>query len=215
MAERGAAMIAKLAGVLDSVQNGACVIDVQGVGYLVHCSARTLRALAPTGAPVGGNVNLLIVTKMREDGIRLFGFTQEAERFWFEMLQNVQGVGSKVALSLLSSLSPDEVAVAIASGDKAALTRAEGLGAKLAQRLINELKDKIGALPAGVMLNDGQGGALVRALDGVNRDAVSALVNLGYRAAQAETAIAKAARQLGEGASASDLIRAGLRELGR
>jgi Holliday junction DNA helicase RuvA len=204
-------VIAKLTGVLDSVQNGACIVDVQGVGYLVQCSARTLRALSP----VGSGVNLLIVTKMREDGIRLFGFLHESERFWFEILQNVQGVGSKVALSLLSSLSPDEVAQAIASGDKAALTRAEGLGAKLAQRLVNELKDKVGALPAGAMLGSNPGGEGDGVWDGAGRDAVSALVNLGYRAAQAEVAIAKAARKLGDGASAGDLIRTGLRELAR
>lgn len=201
-------MIAKLTGILDSIDGQHCVVDVQGVGYLVQCSARTLGALAP----VGESVRLLIVTKMREDGIRLFGFQHEAERAWFELLQNVQGVGAKVALALLSSLTTDEIAAAIATGDKAMLTRADGVGAKLAQRLASELKDKVAALPAGAGMNIGLEGSV--AGDG-GRDAVSALVNLGYRPMQAETAIAKAAQKLGAKAKTPELIRAGLRELAR
>ncbi len=201
-------MIAKLTGTLDSIDGQHCVVDVQGVGYLVQCSTRTLGALAP----VGEAVRLLIVTKMREDGIRLFGFLHESERAWFDLLQNVQGVGAKVALAILSSLTPDEIAAAIATGDKAMLSRADGVGAKLAQRLVSELKDKVGDLPLGA---EAIASAERAGVAGFGRDAVSALVNLGYRAAQAEAAIAKAAQKLGGSAATSELIRAGLRELAR
>src|SRR6202035_673787 len=183
-----------------------------GVGYVVHCSARTLQALPPTGDPVV----LSIETHVREDQIRLFGFQNEIEREWFKLLQTVQGVGTKVALAILSTLKPAELATAIAMRDKAMVARTPGVGPKVAERIVTELKDKAPAFadvdPALVRLS----GALEdrRAPQPVS-DAVSALVNLGYGQPQAAAAIAAAARSAGDGAEAKSLIRLGLEELGK
>ena len=203
-------MIGKLTGTLDSVAGDAALIDVNGVGYVVHAASRTLSKLGPNGAPV----SLLIETHVREDAINLYGFCDATERDWFRLLTTVQGVGAKVALAILSVLAPDDLSLAIAAQDKAIVTRAPGVGPKLAQRIVSELKDKTGniALGAGavtpaVAVNGG------KASGGPAEDAISALVNLGYRRAEAYGAVAKAARELGERVSLDALIRAGLKEL--
>jgi holliday junction DNA helicase RuvA len=205
-------MIGKLKGVIDSYGEDFVVVDVGGVGYLVHCSARTLQALPGEGDPV----TLSIETHVREDQIRLFGFSSDVEREWFRLLQTVQGVGTKVALSVLSTLKPADLASAIAMRDKAAVARAPGVGSKVAERIVTELKDKAPAYtsvdPAVVRL----AGALdeKRAPQPV-ADAVSALVNLGYGHPQAAAAIAAAARNAGESAETAQLIRLGLKELAK
>jgi Holliday junction DNA helicase RuvA len=205
-------MIGKLKGVIDSYGEDFIVLDVQGVGYLVHCSARTLQALPAQGEPA----TLSIETHVREDQIRLFGFLSDAEREWFRLLQTVQGVGAKVALSVLGAFKPGDLASAIAIGDKAAIRRAPGVGPKVAERIVIELKDKAPPYtdldPAVVRLS----GALAdkRAPQPV-LDAVSALVNLGYGQPQAAAAIAAASRSAGEGAATAQLIRLGLKELGK
>ena len=200
-------MIAKLAGVLDSVGEDWAVIDVAGVGYLVYCSARTLRTLPAPGAPV----RLFVETHVRQDHIHLYGFVDESERDWFRLLQTVQGVGARVALAILAALGPSDLVVAIAAQDKAAVSQANGVGGKLAGRIVAELRDTVGDLSLGT----------VAALDaarvhgGPEADAVSALVNLGYRRTEAVAAVAGAARQLGAGARLDALVRTGLQELGR
>lgn len=204
-------MIAKLRGTVDSVDEGSAVIDVNGVGYLVSASSRTLRALE-----VGAAVTLLVETIVREDAIALYGFLETAERDWFRILTTVQGVGARVALSILSTLSPDEIARAIAAGDKASLSRPAGVGPKLAARLATELKDKaaaFGVTPAAPRAADA--GAIVPPSASVNEDAVSALVNLGYRRVEAFGAVARVSQRLGEGAALDAIIRAGLQELAR
>jgi holliday junction DNA helicase RuvA len=205
-------MIGKLKGIVDSYGEDYLILDVNGVGYQVHCSARTLQAL-----PATGNAAILsIETYVREDQIKLFGFASDIEREWFRLLQTVQGVGAKVALSVLGTLKPSELASAIAMRDKAMVARSPGVGAKVAERIITELKDKAPAFtdvdPAVVHL----AGSLdeKRASKPV-ADAVSALVNLGYGQPQAAAAIAAAAREAGEGADVSRLIRLGLKELSR
>ena len=205
-------MIGKLKGVIDSYGEDTVIVDVNGVGYEVHCSARTMQELPGIGQPA----TLSIETHVREDQIRLFGFVTEIEREWFRLLQTVQGVGVKVALAVLGTLKPAELASAIAMRDKAMVARTPGVGAKVAERIVTELKDKAPAYtnidPALVRLS----GALddKRAPAPVT-DAVSALVNLGYAQAQAAAAIAVAARSAGEGAEATTLIRLGLRELAK
>ena len=205
-------MIGKLKGLIESYGQDSVIVDVNGVGYEVHCSARTLQELPGVGQPVA----LSIETHVREDQIRLFGFLTEIEREWFRLLQTVQGVGAKVALSVLGTLKPSELASAIAMRDKAMVARAPGVGPKVAERIVTELKDKAPAYtnvdPALVRLS----GALddKRAPAPVT-DAVSALVNLGYGQAQAAAAIAAATRHAGEGAEATTLIRLGLRELAK
>ncbi len=188
------------------------ILDVHGVGYLVHCSVRTLQALPGTGEAA----TLSIETWVREDQIRLFGFATELEREWFKLLTGVQSVGAKVALAVLSTLKVPELANAIALQDKAAVARTPGVGPKLAQRIVVELKDKAPAFasvdPAVVKLQGELGDR--RAPQPVS-DAVSALVHLGYGEIQASTAIAAAVRQAGEGATAEILIRFGLKELAR
>jgi len=205
-------MIGKLKGLIDSYGEDYVIVDVHGVGYQVHCSARTLQALPAAGEPA----SLSIETHVREDQIRLFGFASDLEREWFRLLQTVQGVGAKVALAVLSTLRPAELANAIALRDKAAVARTPGVGPKVAERIVTELKDKTPAFtdldPAVVRLSE--------AMDedrapGPVRDAVSALVNLGYGQPQAAAAIAVAAREAGEGADTARLIRLGLKELAR
>ena len=205
-------MIGKLKGIIDSYGEDYVILDVQGVGYQVHCSARTLQLLPSPGEAV----TLAIETHVREDQIRLFGFTSDVEREWFRLLQTVQGVGVKVALSVLGTLKPSDLAEAIAMRDKAAVSRSPGVGAKVAERIVTELKDKAPAFtsldPAVIRLS----GALEEKLAPQPlRDAVSALVNLGYGQPQAAAAIAAAVRSAGEGADAAQLIRAGLKELAK
>lgn len=182
-------MIAKLTGRLDSSSGNAAIIDVQGVGYLVQCPGRVLSRLGPAGSPV----SLLIDTHVREDAITLYGFADTGERDWFRLLITIQGVGPKVALSLLSALSPEQLILAMAARDKAALTRADGVGPKLAERLISELKDKVAGLSLGTP-TAASASAPLPAADGATGDAVSALVNLGYGRSEAMTAVAKAAK---------------------
>ena len=205
-------MIGKLKGVIDSYGEDGVIVDVHGVGYLVHCSARTLQAL-PT---IGEAVTLAIETHVREDQIRLFGFLSDGEREWFRLLQTVQGIGTKVALSILSTLKPADLASAIALRDKAMIARSPGVGPKVAERVVTELKDKAPALsavdPAVVRLT----GALdERRAPRPAADAVSALVNLGYGEPQAAAAVAAASQASGEGADTARLIRAALKELAR
>ena len=200
-------MIAKLTGKVDSLEDGRCVIDVGGVGYLVHASSRTLAAL-----PAGGSASLLIEMHVREDAITLYGFAESAERDWFRLLTTVQGVGAKVALGVLSALSPRDLVAAIQSGDRASLTRAPGVGAKLAVRLLTELREKAGAMPTG----PGFSPILPpQAEKGAAADALSALVNLGYRRPEAQAAVARAMERLGEDAALDRVIREGLKELAR
>ena len=200
-------MIARLKGLVDQVGEDWAVIDVGGVGYLVFCSSRTLSRLPRLGEAVA----LYIETHVREDHIHLFGFFEEAERAWFRLLQTVQGVGSKVALAILSTLTADDLANAIASGDKAMLSRPSGVGPKLAVRLATELKDKV----AGIAAPGSFAPAMAAAGGGGLEDAISALVNLGYRRADAQLAVVKAKAALGEGAAVPALIRVGLQELGK
>lgn len=206
-------MIAKLSGLLDSVSDTACILDVGGVGYQVFCSARTLRNLPRPGEAV----RLYIETHVREDHIHLFGFVSSSERECFNLLQTVQGVGAKVALGILSALAPDELFRAIASADKATLNRCDGVGPKLAVRLITELKDKVGgiALGAAAQAAGGEAGITAVAETGAVADALSALVNLGYKRADAFGAVTTAARTLGDKPNVQELIRAGLKELAR
>jgi Holliday junction DNA helicase RuvA len=205
-------MIGKLRGIVDSYGEDHIILDVNGVGYQVHCSARTLQALPSTGEAV----TLSIETYVREDQIKLFGFPSDIEREWFRLLQTVQGVGAKVALSVLGTLKASELASAVAMRDKAMVARSPGVGPKVAERIVTELKDKVPAFanidPAVVHL----AGALdeKRAPRPV-ADAVSALVNLGYGQPQAAAAIAAAARSAGEEADTATLIRQGLKELAK
>jgi Holliday junction DNA helicase RuvA len=205
-------MIGKLKGTIDSYGEDYVILDVHGVGYMVHCSARTLQEMPSPGEAAA----LSIETYVREDQIRLFGFSSDLEREWFRLLQTVQGVGAKVALAVLGTLRPGELASAIAMRDRAMVARTPGVGPKVAERIVTELKDKAPAYtdvdPALVRLS----GALdeKRAPQPV-ADAVSALVNLGYAQAQAAAAIAAASRNAGEGAEAATLIRLGLKELSR
>jgi holliday junction DNA helicase RuvA len=205
-------MIGKLTGTIDSIGEDFVVLDVHGVGYLVYCSARTLQELPAVGKAVA----LAIETHVREDQIRLFGFLSAGEREWFRLLQTVQGVGTKVALAILSTLKPADLATAIAMRDKAIITRAPGVGPKVAERIVTELKDKAPALaavdPAIVRLS---GAVDDRRAPGPVSDAVSALVNLGYGQPQAMAAIAAAVRDTGDGADTARLIRLGLKELSK
>jgi holliday junction DNA helicase RuvA len=201
-------MIGRLTGTIDEIAGDAAIVDVGGVGYSIFASSRTLSRLAQATAPV----SLFIDTHVREDHIHLFGFLDTAERDWFRLLMTVQGVGARVSLAILGVLSPSEVATAIAAQDRAAIGRANGVGPKLAGRIVAELKDKAGGIALGpAALKDAAGGAV--AGNAAFADAVSALVNLGYRRSEAYTAIARAAGLLGADAPADALIRAGLREL--
>ena len=198
-------MIAKLRGVVDSVDDDDLILDVNGVGYLVAASARTLRALPA----VGGAVELLIETHVREDAIRLYGFLTAVERDWFRLLQNVQGVGAKVALGILGTLTADGLSAAVAQQDKAMMARAPGVGPKLAARLVLELRDKAPALGVADATSDGRESKLPKAAE----DAILALVGLGYGRPQAVAAVARSAVELGLEAQTGALVRAGLRRL--
>jgi len=206
-------MIAKLRGIVDSIGEDWTVIDVGGVGYLVFCSGRTLSRLS-----AGDAVALEIETHVREDHIHLYGFFEMAERDWFRILTTVQGVGAKVALALLSVLGADELLQAIASGDKSAITKAPGVGPKLATRILNELKDKVDTIALGPSIG-GTGAVTAPAAGGIAggssnlSDATSALVNLGYNPSEALGAVSRVAGELGDDADVGALIRGGLREL--
>ena len=204
-------MIGKLTGVVDSVASDAAIIDVNGVGYIVHASGKTLGRLGQRGTAV----SLLIDTHVREDAISLFGFAETVERDWFRALLNIQGVGAKVALSILSVMAPDELARAIAAQDKAAVARANGVGPKLAQCVVSEMKDKAGGIGLGAALVNGDVAvaAPVETADGPLNDAVSALVNLGYRRTEAYAAVAKVMQKQGAGTGLNELIVHGLKEL--
>jgi len=205
-------MIGKLRGIIDSYGEDYVILDVNGVGYQVHCASRTLQMLPA----IGEAATLSVETYVREDQIRLFGFMSDVEREWFRLLQTVQGVGAKVALAVLGTLKPSELAEAIALRDKATIARSPGVGPKVAERIVTELKDKAPAfanIEPGVM-------RLAGALDERHApkplaDAVSALVNLGYGQPQAAAAIAAAARHAGEDADTATLIRQGLKELAK
>ncbi|MBE7637974.1 Holliday junction branch migration protein RuvA [Sneathiella sp. P13V-1] len=210
-------MIAKLIGKVDSFGEDWVIVNVNGVGYLAFCSARTLRNL-PTE---GGDVTLLIETHVREDHIHLYGFQTQAEKQWFTLLQTVQGVGAKVALAILATFGGDELTQIVAAADKTALTRVSGIGPKVAGRITSELKDKVAKMDLGAAafqtaatdkkasktVDSGAGGPVAAG------DAVSALVNLGYARGDAFGAVATAGRQLGPDATVEQLITAGLKEL--
>jgi holliday junction DNA helicase RuvA len=204
-------MIGKLRGKVDSIGRDWVIVDVGGVGYEVSCPARTLSRMPAIGQPV----TLMIETYVREDAIKLFGFLSDAERSWFRLLQNVQGVGTKVALSVLGVLEPQELANAIALQDKAQVGRAPGVGPKVAQRIVSELRDKAPALliaggtgmPTSAHASPGQMSPA--------SDAMSALINLGYSAAEANAAVASVSAKLGAEAKAEELIRHGLKELAK
>lgn len=197
-------MIAKLTGLLDDTGPDWAIIDVNGVGYLVHCSARTLDHLGIRGDKV------VIHTEMQvsENDQRLIGFASAPERNWFRLLTAVQGVGSKVALAILSALTTEELQRACAGGDSATVARANGVGPKLASRIVNELKDKAGGLPTAPGT---PGAAVVTPAGSPSADAVSALQNLGFKPAVASMAVGKAVEELGEDAGLNDLVRVALK----
>lgn len=208
-------MIAKLKGLIDSLGEDWAVVDCNGVGYLVACSSRTLARLE-----AGLAATLFVETQVREDAISLFGFLETGERDWFRLLTTVQGVGAKVALAILSVASPEQLLQIIAAGDKAGLTRANGVGPKLAVRILTELKDKAGKIVLGGFNPVAGAGAVASAAplpaaSGRMEDAVSALVNLGYKRLEAFQAVGETARELGDEAESSALIRAALKRLGK
>jgi Holliday junction DNA helicase RuvA len=198
-------MIARLSGALVEIGADHAVIDVSGVGYLVQASSRTLSAIGP----VGGSVMLFTEMQVREDSMTLFGFGSAAERDWFRLLTGVQGVGGRLALAILSTLSADELQRSVASADKVMVARAPGVGPKLAERIVRELKDKVG----GIALGPTSPAAVPAA--GAANDAVSALTNLGFRPAEASAAVASANDELGDGASLDALVRLALKKAAR
>ena len=196
-------MIARLTGSLAEAGADSAVIDVGGVGYLVQASTRTLAAIGP----VGGSVMLFTDMQVREDAITLFGFGSAGERDWFRLLTGVQGVGGRVALAILSVLDPADLSRAVASGDKAMIARAQGVGPKLAQRIAMELKDKVGGAALGL-----PGAAVAAPAGSATSDALSALANLGFRPAEATAAVAAASDELGPAATLDALVRLALRK---
>lgn len=199
-------MIAHLKGVLAAAGIDHAVVEVGGVGYLVGASARTLAALGPVGTATTLHTEMLV----GEDFIRLVGFAAPEERDWFRLLTGVQGVGARVALAILSVLSPDELAAAVSRADKAMVARANGVGPKLAERIVRELKDRVGAVALGI-----GGAAPVAAAGSASGDAVSALANLGFRPAEAASAVKAAEDELGPGATLDALVRLALRKAAR
>jgi Holliday junction DNA helicase RuvA len=202
-------MIGKLKGVVDRIDEEALILDVNGVGYLVSASTRTLGAIPPVGALT----ELLIETHVREDAIRLYGFVTTGERDWFRLLQSVQGVGAKVALGILGTLSAEALSTAVARQDKVMMARAPGVGPKLAARLVLELKDKAPALAVADFAHAEAGLERAPRLAKAAEDAVLALVGLGYAQAQAAAVVARISGQLGPAAETAALVRAGLKEL--
>ena len=206
-------MIAKLKGLIDSLGEDCAVVDVNGVGYLVFCSARTLGRLHS-----GQAAALHVETHVREDHIHLYGFLEVGERDWFNLLTTVQGVGAKVALAILSVAGPEQLLQTIAAQDKTMLTRASGVGPKLAVRILTELKDKAGKMSLGGFAPSAASAAIstpASAGGGLMEDAISALVNLGYKRIEAFEAVGVVARELGEDADSSTLIRHALKRLGK
>ena len=202
-------MIAKLRGRLDSAGENWAVIDVNGVGYFLYCPARTLRALPG----IGELVELFVDTHVREDHIHLYGFGAARERDWFTLLQTVQGVGARVALGLLSVLGPEDLVQAIAARDRVPLTRASGIGPKVADRILAELKDKVNEIS---LEPSAQCAGFESTRDGnMSADAISALVNLGYGRSEAFRAIGAASRILADDNDLQSLIREGLKEIGQ
>jgi len=201
-------MIAKLTGIIDSLAEDHMVLDVAGVGYLLFCSAQTLRRI---GRP-GERASLAVETHVREDHIHLYGFADAAERDWFRLLTTVQGVGARVALAILSALPPAALAQAVAAQDKAAVSRAQGVGPKLAARIVGELKDKAAEMT--VVRRVDFAAAKLAETAGPIEDAVSALVNLGFGRSDAFGAVALAAGRAGDAPSVEALVKAGLKELG-
>jgi Holliday junction DNA helicase RuvA len=197
-------VIAQLTGRVEALEDGRCIIDVNGVGYLVHASTRTLAAL-PAAPEVA---RILVETHVREDAILLYGFIDAAERDWFRLLTTVQGVGGRVALSVLSALSPRDLVAAIASGDRASLTRAPGVGSRLALRMLTELREKAGAMPSAPGFAAPQ-----RVARGAADDAVSALLNLGYRRPEVQPVVARVMGRLGDAAPVDAILRDSLKEL--
>ena len=193
-------MIAHLKGRLDATGIDHAVIDVGGVGYLVGASTKTLAAIGPVGEAVMLHTEMLVA----EDFIRLIGFATANERDWFRLLTGVQGVGARVALAILSALDPTDLSRAIAAQDKAMVARANGVGPKLAERIVRELKDKVGGVAIG--------GAAPAAPVGASADAISAMLNLGFRPAEASGAVAAAEEELGAGATLDALVRLALRK---
>lgn len=198
-------MIARLTGLLAEAAADHAVIDVAGVGYLVQASSRTLSVIGP----VGGEVMLLTELQVREDSMTLFGFGSAAERDWFRLLTGVQGVGGRVALAILSALSAEELQRAVANGDKVMVSRAQGVGPKLAERIVRELKDKVGGIALGAT------SPTAMPASGAAHDAVSALTNLGFRPAEASAAVAAANDELGDGAGLDALVRLALKKAAR
>lgn len=204
-------MIGKLWGLVDEIDEDHVILNVQGVGYVAFCSSRTLMGLRQ-----GEAASLLIETYVREDLIRLFGFANASERDWFRLLQSVQGVGAKVALAVLSTLTSAELANAIALQDKAMIARTPGVGPKVALRLVTELKGKVPALSGGSAAVQQLAGEIdAGAASSATLDAISALSNLGYSRDIAAQAVAAALKNAGEGATSAGLIRLGLKELAR
>jgi holliday junction DNA helicase RuvA len=201
-------MIGKLTGTVDVVAEDHVVIDVAGVGYIVHCPSSTLSKLA-----AGAHVSLMIEMRLTDETIRLYGFLSAEEREWFRLLQTVQNVGARVALNVLSALTPRDLERAVALGDKGMIGRAQGVGPKLATRIVTELKDKAPSM----MLRGhaAEPGAIAGAPRGPEADAVAALLKLGYSQGVAAEAVARAARDLGDGAALDALIRESLRAMGR
>jgi len=197
-------MIGKLTGLVDFVGEDHALIEVAGVGYLVHCPSSTLSKLA-----AGAHVALMTELRLTDETIKLYGFFTAEEREWFRLLQTVQNVGARVALNVLSALSPRDLERALALGDKAVLGRAQGVGPKLALRIVTELKDKAPSM----MLRGPAGEAF--APRGPQSDAIAALLKLGYSQSVAAEAVARAVRDLGEGAALDGLIREALRAMGR
>ena len=204
-------MIGKLSGTVDTLEDDLVVIDVAGVGYLLSCSARTLRGLGGIGA----RASLMVETFVRDDRIVLYGFADRGERDCFRLLQTVQGVGSRVALAILSVMSPGELAQAVIAQDKVAVARANGVGPRLAQRVVTELKDRMGEVGIGIGAALAPAAGAADAVQGADAEAISALVNLGYGRSEAFGAVVAARRELGEGADVARLIRAGLKGLAR
>jgi Holliday junction DNA helicase RuvA len=202
-------MIGKLSGIVDSLGEDHCILDVNGVGYLVQCPAATLAKLG-----AGAAASLMIETKVSDDAIRLYGFLSAEEREWFRLLQTVQNVGSRVALNVLSALSSRELERALALSDKAAIGRAQGVGPKLALRIVTELKEKA---PAMMLRGHGEDGVPIPVVAprGPEADAVAALVKLGYSQGQAAEMVARAANDLGQAAPVDALIRESLRAMMR
>ncbi len=198
-------MIGRLTGRIDGIEADRCLVDVGGVGYVVLASTRTLGALEP-----GGEQRLWIETLVRDDAITLYGFLQAAEREWFRILTSVQGVGPKVALGILSALAPADLVAAIQAGDRTMLTRAPGVGQKLAIRIVTELRDKVGALPLPDSVS-----AVAPLPAGPDAEVLSALGHLGYRRGEAEAALAKVRAKLGAEVAFADLVRESLREMAR